>query len=56
MIFLDPAAFFNTDPDFRAQIEFNECVGLWLLKKSISAQSASNPEVENVHPVRENRL
>jgi hypothetical protein len=21
-------AFFNTDPDFRAQIELNECVGL----------------------------
>src|SRR5260370_20078262 len=26
--FLEPRAFFNTDPDFRAQIELNECVGL----------------------------
>ena len=34
----------------------NECFGLWLLKNSFSAQTASNPVIENVYPVRENRL
>jgi hypothetical protein len=32
------------------------CEQAWLLKNSFSAQTASNPVIENVYPVRENRL
>ena len=34
----------------------NERFGLWLLKNSYSAQTASNPVMEDVYPARENRL
>jgi hypothetical protein len=34
----------------------DECIGEWVLKNSFSAQTASNPVIENVHLVRENRL
>jgi hypothetical protein len=32
------------------------CQQAWLLKNSFSAQTSSNPVIENVYPVRENRL
>jgi hypothetical protein len=34
----------------------DECIGEWVLKNSFFAQMASNPLIENVYPVRENRL
>jgi hypothetical protein len=41
-------------PDFPGALA--ERLGEWLLKNSFSAQTASNPVIENVYPVRENHL